>query len=446
MWRRRSPSSLSDCCCCCCEINGTVVTRSVVGYREKPIARWDLSLPNIAVPPMSSCSPIPFATLAPISYSPEKTNLHGYQHDEGARRNRSYFLVLLFYVGMALLAILVFITEVDFIIALISESEGSAMYIAEEERNSIGANTSSIILPNFLLAGAQKAGTSALASWLYLGGHGICSSKPLTNAKYHDFQKEVHFFDNADQFNQGSTYYRSLFSHCSSSDLVMDATPDYAIHPKRIRDFYNSPSSNLQSSVIDLKVIMILRDPVSRELSWYNHKKDTFFKAKNRTDTQAFWSNIVKDPSNGTAYSFDEYTDKFLLRKLPGVRKTKEGSCDGQMCRSVYSIFLRQWFEWMPRDQILILSYDEFMSDPLTLKERVSDFLGLQHKPQAELTKVNTHSNPEKTTLPSCRTRDRLERVFNRWNEELYALLERHPGPPMEQRPFPKFKTTSCQA
>ena len=325
-----------------------------------------------------------------------------------------------------------------------SEIDVSAMYIASTtNEESIVANTSRLIVPNFLLAGAQKAGTSALAHWLYHGGYGICSAKPLTSQKYHEFRKEVHFFDSSD-FKRGPEYYTSLFSHCSPSDLVMDATPDYAIHSTRIRDFYESPSVTLNTNATGLKVIMILRDPVSRELSWYNHKKDMFLQATNRSDTRAFWYNIVKDPENGTAYSFDEYTNEYLLRVMPGVRKTKEAICEGLMCRSMYSHFLLQWFQWMPRKQILILSYDELMSDPLTFKKRVGDFLGLQNISHAELTKANTHSNPEKITLPSCKSRDRLERALKRWNKRLYALLERNPGPPMEQFPFPKFKASAC--
>jgi hypothetical protein len=225
----------------------------------------------------------------------------------------------------------------------------------------------------------------------------------------------------------------------------MDATPDYGIHANRIRHFYRSQSLNLATPLGGLKVILILREPVARELSWYNHKKDMYFKDQKHTDPRAFWLNVVKDERNRTVYSFDEYVDEFLLQKQPSILKAKDFSCRGTMCKSVYSIQLQQWFEWMPRDRMLILSYQELMTDPMISMKRIEDFLGLPNKHHTEFDKTNTHSHPNKTALPSCQTRNKLAAIFQPWNEELYDLLERNPGPPMELRPFPKFEPAACQ-
>jgi len=356
----------------------------------------------------------------------------------------------------------------------------------------LDSNTSGVsIVPNFLLAGAPKAGTTAVADWLFSGNFGICAAQKLKQgSKSRTFQKEVHFFDVRNSFKRGVKYYSNLYSHCSPADIIMDATPGYGVVPTRIRDFYGSRSFKLSTTIHGLKVIMILREPVSRELSWYNHKKDMFLKDKDRSDRNAFWFSVVKNATNGTTYTFEEYVDQKLLMESPlaskinewksmtkasvspvGIKRTDRSknlqSVDQRwetspwktdnttrgrssaylstVQKSLYSIYLEKWFEFMPRDQLLILSYDELTNDPGTTRKRIKDFLGLPHNEHQKLTKVNTHSSSSKTTLPSCRSQQKLEGVFRNFNKALYDLMERNAGPPMEQRPFPQFDPLPCK-
>jgi hypothetical protein len=229
----------------------------------------------------------------------------------------------------------------------------------------------------------------------------------------------------------------------------MDATPEYELSAKRIQEFYQSPHLNLSTvGSSTLKVLMILREPVSRELSLYNHKKDAYFEENHHNpESQNFWADVGNKEMNGTVYSFDEYVHHVLLKRETKRKTTnaKGEHVHGPLRRDLYAFYLKQWFEWLPRDQLLILSYHELKSDPTTFKTRIEDFLGLKHQPQGEIEEVNTHSSPTKTVLPSCQSRDRLATVFQPWNEELYQLLGQYPGPPMEQRPFPKFEAEACQ-
>jgi hypothetical protein len=148
---------------------------------------------------------------------------------------------------------------------------------------------------------------------------------------------------------------------------------------------------------------------------------------------------------NGTVYSFDEYVDHVLLERETKATNARGEQVHGPLRRGLYSFHLEQWFKWLPREQLLVLSYHELKSDPTTFKARIEDFLGLEHQPHDEIDTANTHSSPAKTVLPSCQSRDRLATIFQPWNEELYQLLEQNPGPPMEQRPFPKFEAEACQ-
>jgi hypothetical protein len=226
------------------------------------------------------------------------------------------------------------------------------------------------------------------------------------------------------------------------SDMVMDATPNYATHAIRIGNFYRQLSPNLHSnhstaSSLDghlqrLKVMMILREPVSRELSWYNHMKSYEVNGGTRWMAKTF------------NRSFDEYINAELLNQTK-TRISRSGQCFGALCLSLYSELLKHWFGIINHDQMLLLSYQELKSDPTTFMERIEKFLGLPpHKANETFKDENVRSFAGKTSLPSCRSRDKLAGIFQPFNEELYALLEQKPGHPMEQRPFPKFEIAEC--
>lgn len=105
-------------------------------------------------------------------------------------------------------------------------------------------------LPNFLLVGAQKAGTTATYSYLRKQD-GVCGTFTDPNG---DKQKETHFFDKTREFRLGMEYYRSKFSHCDSSKLILDATPNYMLYPERVREIYEQ-----QGTADTVKVMFILR-------------------------------------------------------------------------------------------------------------------------------------------------------------------------------------------
>lgn len=106
-------------------------------------------------------------------------------------------------------------------------------------------------LPNFLIPGAPKAGTTFLFN--LLGQHPeICVSSI----------KEVHFFDIEENFARGLDYYASFFDNRDQRPAVGEATPTYMIYPHicgRLREALGP----------DIKLIFMLRHPVDRALSHF---------------------------------------------------------------------------------------------------------------------------------------------------------------------------------
>ena len=117
---------------------------------------------------------------------------------------------------------------------------------------------------DFIIAGVQKSGTTALFS--YLCEHNeICMSD----------KKEIHFFDRRRYFILFPNYlfYHSNFSNFKSQKLIGEATPIYIYWKKAIERLvrYNP----------NIKLIIVLRNPITRAYSHWNMMRNRNFNKEN---------------------------------------------------------------------------------------------------------------------------------------------------------------------
>jgi len=125
-----------------------------------------------------------------------------------------------------------------------------------------------IILPNFLIVGAAKSGTTSL--YYYLNEHPEIYMSPI---------KEPHFligidFSNIDE--KGGRYdklnkviyrledYLNLFKNVKEEKAIGEATVGYLF-------FYRETIPNIKKYLKDPKIVILLRDPVDRAFSHYMH-------------------------------------------------------------------------------------------------------------------------------------------------------------------------------
>lgn len=287
-----------------------------------------------------------------------------------------------------------------------------------------GNNTNSMgRIPNVLLAGAQKGGTSSIAKLLFQSDQ-VCRPH-----KFHDepfyHSKEVHFFDQDSRYIHGEDFYRQRYEHCTSNHTwVLDGTPDYMPWPDRVHQMYKA-HPDLHKS---LKIIFSLREPVQREVSWYNHQvrvMDEFSWAKD---------NVFNHTANRTL-TFDQYVERGLRPLL-----------DEKESKSFFYKYLRTWFQLFDREQFLILSFEELQTDSDRIVQRVQDFLQPIDLPTKRLPTSNkSNFTTDKEAMEklqdqtSCPVQEWLHSVYAPHNVKLYKLLRKNKGPPMEERPFPKF-------
>lgn len=103
-------------------------------------------------------------------------------------------------------------------------------------------------LPDFVLVGAQKCGTTALHS--YLGCHPDI---------FMPTWKELNFFRDDGNYGRGQLWYESFFEHARSDQVKGEASPQYAMAPS------SSPvARRMQALLPEAKILYSMRDPFDR--------------------------------------------------------------------------------------------------------------------------------------------------------------------------------------
>jgi hypothetical protein len=188
---------------------------------------------------------------------------------------------------------------------------------------------------DFVIAGAQKSGTSALHA--YLGEHPeICMAKC----------KEVHFFDNDNYFIHGQVdyaKYHAFFLPSESQRLLGEATPIYM--------YWRSVPERLWQYNPALKIIIVLRNPIDRAHSQWN-----MWRARGK-EQRPFYDAVKAE--------------------LEGVRsgladQTRASYVD----RGFYVSQLQRIWKYFPIEQTLIIKYDEFVGTQKDTLNKICDFIG----------------------------------------------------------------------
>lgn len=202
-------------------------------------------------------------------------------------------------------------------------------------------------LPNLLVIGAQRCGTSSL--FKYLGAHPQCKAS---------IRKEIRFF--TEFYDRGVDWYRSHFpialGNTSHSSVYFEATPDYLLDPR-------APKRAIDL-LPDVRVIVLLRDPVDRAYSHYCHNR------RLGTETLPFREALAREKERiGPAL--------LKLEAYPEMPAPKDLLRYSYVERGRYATQLRRWKNFVDGDRMLILRSENLFEDPHASFQEVLSFLGL---------------------------------------------------------------------
>lgn len=183
--------------------------------------------------------------------------------------------------------------------------------------------------PNALIAGTQKCGTTWLAKRL------------AQHPEIFVYEREIHFFDNENNYKRGKNWYASFFRKSHKRIRIEKCgaylwTIQRKYIPQRIKDVLKN-----------CKLIFILRDPVQRVVSAWNH--------------------LIYHGHINPSFDID---DIFSSHLEPVIHKS------GLLERGLYYSQIKDYLSYFSWDDILILYFeDDIIQNPRLGLTKVCSFL-----------------------------------------------------------------------
>jgi hypothetical protein len=246
------------------------------------------------------------------------------------------------------------------------------------------------VLPDLLIIGAQKGGTSFL--------YNLLSGHPYFEAAV---QKEVHFFDTP-KFRRGVDWYSTHFPQQQQRNghrvITGEASPYYLFYPHAAR--------RVAEIIPQAKLIALLRNPIDRAYSDY---QDTL---RQGHETLSFEEalNLEKERLRGEK-------DKILANEHYRSISYRRYS---YLSRGVYVDQLKEWHRYFDPEQLLILKSEDLFARPSEILELVVEFLGVPER----TFELEGERNEGRYSEPmNSDTRQWLKDYFEPRNRRLYEYL-----------------------
>jgi sulfotransferase family protein len=233
----------------------------------------------------------------------------------------------------------------------------------------------------FIVAGAQKGGTSALDA--YLREHPeLCLPR----------QKELHFFDNDRHFSVDpvdySVYHRA-FDPRPPQHLLGEVTPAYLYWP--------TAAERIAAYNPAIELILVLRNPITRAFSHWNMVRNE------KLEPLMFLDALKAEPER--------------LRQLPSKRAKRYAYLE----RGFYSQQLRRLWRYVPRAQTLIFKSEQLQYQAPEVLAHIATFLHVAPFPPVADKKTNAR---EYNTTMTEEERRYLTAIFESEIRELERMFD----------------------
>jgi hypothetical protein len=194
-------------------------------------------------------------------------------------------------------------------------------------------------LPNFIIAGVTKGGTTSIFRYLAEHPHIFPSSK-----------KEVSYFTSLRYKEQlpALSVYESFFKNYAGEQYRMEASPSYFCGGRKV-------AASIKERLGDLKIMLSMRNPVDRMFSKYTSLRGQLVLDKN--------------------LSFSEYIKRSeeFKKEMLYVRKKH---IYGGFASGKYADFIEDWLEVFGKD-LRVFFFEDLIKDNRAYLRNVCRWLGL---------------------------------------------------------------------
>lgn len=204
-----------------------------------------------------------------------------------------------------------------------------------------------LVLPNFLIVGASRSGTTSLHH--YLSEH---------DDIFMPAAKELRFFDSDRRYRLGIESYGTDFAGWAGQVAIGEASPPYFFQGitfdeggRQRYDPRDDAPARIARDLPDVKIVISLRNPVDRAYSqfWKN-------RAEGREPVASFRAAL---------------NDELAGNRPPDVSP----AC--WIFKNSYSIHLTRWLSLIPSSRVSMWIFEEWVEDPARMLVGLAEFLGV---------------------------------------------------------------------
>lgn len=260
---------------------------------------------------------------------------------------------------------------------------------------------------SLFVVGAQKAGTSALHD--YLIKHPSVTGGII---------KELNYFNHSEKYAQGTQWYHDQFKaplFYKPKKIYIDSTPQYLSTADVAQKIYDyNPKA---------KIVILLREPVSRAYSAWNMYKQFSELSVERKEGLIYRhvsdndKNKFNDLINQTPFpSFDDYINKELIdgsltNHYPQIIK-----------RGIYADQIKPYIDVFGLDNVLVFESNYFKINKAKVTNKVLEAVGLTPLTIAPSNLKSVHSRSYENPMSKF-TEDKMKVFYKPHNERLLNLI-----------------------
>lgn len=191
---------------------------------------------------------------------------------------------------------------------------------------------------DFLVVGVQKSGTTTLDQYLRLH-----SAIGMPNKK-----KELHFFDKPANFSKGIEFYHAFYAGSDDKKVWGECTPIYS--------YWEGVLENIYQYNPNMKLIMVLRNPIERAFSHWNME---FFHGR---EALSFYDALKREQSR--------------LSEMPNNQHRVYSYVD----RGRYISQIKKIWNLFGKKKLHIIKMDELVKSPERVMNSIYDFLDVERQ------------------------------------------------------------------
>ncbi|HEY8216365.1 MAG TPA: sulfotransferase domain-containing protein [Acidimicrobiia bacterium] len=241
---------------------------------------------------------------------------------------------------------------------------------------------------NTIIAGVNKSGTTSL--FVSLSGHRDVAAASVKETRYFLPARWGHPLE-------PPTVYESYFSDAGDRKIRLEATPSYFYGGAAVADAVHAVCGD------DVRILVVLREPVSRFWSFFNYQKAR-----------------LRIPAGMTGEAYLEHADSLSDADFADPANEAWFAFGG----GCYADWLPAWHERFGA-RLELVWFEQLMSDPARVLGEVAAFLGIDPSgyTSLDLASENRTTAYRRAGLQriALRANDRFERFLRRH----YALKER---------------------